>query len=337
MKKKKIILSFDYELFFGIKSGTVQKTLIEPTNELMNTMEECGFRGNFFIDVLMIKYLKMNTDDRSKEDLELIENQLRDMVRRGHRIELHLHPHWVDAKYNGDGTWDYTEYRHYSLNSFSEDEIIHFFKYGSAYLNSIGSEINPNYRICAFRAGGWAVQPFGKLKKAFLAVGIKIDSSSGYGAYEHLKDSYYDFRNMPHKDFYNFEDDVCEEVLNGSFLEVPITTQTYTFGGMLHRKLYPKLYKDEFYKSITDGTHDRKDIDPVKINFIWKLKFILFGHMMMSFSQHDSFENRYIIKHSRKKYFCFIDHPKDYSLNTSDAIRNISDICSSCFYYDIKD
>ena len=43
-KKKKIILSFDYELFFGDKSGTVQKTLIEPTNALLDTMDKAGLK-----------------------------------------------------------------------------------------------------------------------------------------------------------------------------------------------------------------------------------------------------------------------------------------------------
>ena len=71
----------------------------------------------------MLKYLKEENTERTLSDYNLIKNQLKDMVRRGHRIELHIHPHWVDAKYNGDGTWDFSEFRHYSLNSFSEDEI----------------------------------------------------------------------------------------------------------------------------------------------------------------------------------------------------------------------
>ena len=37
---KRAILSFDYELFFGDKSGTVQKTLIEPTNIMLNVLDE---------------------------------------------------------------------------------------------------------------------------------------------------------------------------------------------------------------------------------------------------------------------------------------------------------
>ena len=49
MKKKKVIFSYDYELFFGIMSGTVQKTLIEPTNLLLDCMESVSARGNFFM------------------------------------------------------------------------------------------------------------------------------------------------------------------------------------------------------------------------------------------------------------------------------------------------
>lgn len=97
MKKKKVIFSYDYELFFGIMSGTVQKTLIEPTNLLLDCMESVSARGNFFIDYLMFECLEKLSDERAKSDLKLMKEQVKDMVRRGHRIELHLHPHWIDA------------------------------------------------------------------------------------------------------------------------------------------------------------------------------------------------------------------------------------------------
>ena len=63
-------------------------------------------------------------------DYNLIVSQLKDIVRRGHRIELHIHPHWVNAKYNNDGTWDFSDYSHYSLNSFSQEEIMQMFVEG---------------------------------------------------------------------------------------------------------------------------------------------------------------------------------------------------------------
>lgn len=68
LKRKKIILSFDYELFFGDKSGTVQKTLIEPTNALLDTMDKAGLKGTFFVDVMMLKYLKQVGAERTDSD-----------------------------------------------------------------------------------------------------------------------------------------------------------------------------------------------------------------------------------------------------------------------------
>ena len=51
--KKKILLSFDYELFFGIRSGTVYNTLIVPTNKLLDFMDLYNLKGNakFSIEV----------------------------------------------------------------------------------------------------------------------------------------------------------------------------------------------------------------------------------------------------------------------------------------------
>ena len=123
-KKKKIILSYDYELFFGDKSGTVIKSIIEPTNALLDAMDSVDAKGNFFVDWMMIKCIKEANTELTDIDYGLLVGQLHDMLRRGHRIELHIHPHWVDAKYKGDGTWDFSNFQHYSLNSFSEAEII---------------------------------------------------------------------------------------------------------------------------------------------------------------------------------------------------------------------
>lgn len=90
-----IILSYDYEIFFGDKSGTIERSLIVPTNFLLDKMDELGIKGNFFIDYLMLKCLRKIDTERTARDIQLIETQIKDIVRRGHRIELHLHPHWL--------------------------------------------------------------------------------------------------------------------------------------------------------------------------------------------------------------------------------------------------
>ena len=85
---KKLILSYDYELFFGDKSGTVQKTLIEPTKHLLDSFRKTHLRANFFIDYLMLKKLKEVNDAYTNNDIALIEGQIQQMIVDGHRIEL---------------------------------------------------------------------------------------------------------------------------------------------------------------------------------------------------------------------------------------------------------
>lgn len=332
---KKVILSFDYELFFGTLSGTVQKTLIDPTNALLEAMESVNLKGNFFVDWQMLKYIGAERDERCREDYRMIVNQLKDIIHRGHRIELHIHPHWVDAKYNGNGTWDFSDFSHYSLNSFSEDEITQMFIEGSQLLTSIAQEVSPNYKICAFRAGGWAVQPFSKLKKGFLSTGIVVDSSTAFGFHNVLPDSFYDFSNMPHKSIYRFNDDVCNDD-GGTFIEVPITTYRMTFLNYLQYKLLQKKYVG-YQKRLTDGTHDRKQIGrgeqkSVVSRFLDRFR----RYRMLTFSQEYPFITNSFIRHSSLEYYCFIDHPKDLSKFTTTSIVQLGQKgYTCCSYWDV--
>ncbi len=313
---KKVILSFDYELFFGDQSGSVEKSLIIPTNKLLDCMESVGFRGNFFVDWQMLKYLKEEGTERTEEDYNLIYSQLKDIVKRDHRIELHIHPHWVDAKYNGDGTWDFSDFTHYSLNSFSEDEIVKMFEDGVSFLTSIAREVDPAYSIVAFRAGGWAVQPFDMLKKAFQQVGILIDSSVMRGAYDYRQGSYYDFRKAPYsrQGYYRFERDVCIEDEEGAFLEVPISTVKL---GILYR-IIRRLYSLIGHKIVclTDGSHLRNSSDRNSTHRrkIGSLTFSYVNPWNIWFAQFFSTED----------VCCYIDHPKDFTNNTERAIRALS-------------
>ncbi len=330
MKKKTIILSYDYELFFGLKSGTVYKSIVEPTNKLMDIMERNGLRGNFFVDYLMFRELEKQHNERAQKDLALLKDQIRDMVHRGHRIELHLHPHWIDAKYNGDGTWNFDDFTHYSLSSLSEDFIIELFKSGTNYLTSLAREVDNDYKIVAFRAGGWAVQPFDKLKRAFLESGIIIDSSTSQGCFNINQDSYYDFRNMPQKAVYHFDNDVCKEVKDGRFLEVPITS----FHRNLFLVLYDRIYGGKFcnFKKKTDGTHNRQSLE-VSENKKGFLDRITSKHkLMFSFSMQSPLTVKWALRSCNAKLCCYIDHPKDFSNATEKGIDALGKYCNSTNY-----
>lgn len=324
MGKKSVLLSYDYELFFGDRSGTVEKTLIYPTYRLLDIMESCGFRGDFFVDWQMLKYMHMQDDQVAQRDYALLEEQLRDIIRRGHRIELHIHPHWVDAKYNGDGTWDFSDFSHYSLNSFSDTEIMKMFEEGTDLLTSIARQVEPNYKLCAFRAGGWAVQPFNILQKAFAKSGIIIESSVMRGEYADKGDSFYDFRSAPYKKtgYYHFFDDVCKEMQDGPFLEVPISCVEY---GILYKvisRFYSLLFGHP--RCLTDGTHSRARTESSQIS-----------HKNISLTLSRVNPINIILNQFRCKtdLSCYIDHPKDFTDNTERAIRTLSKIRRRSIHY----
>ena len=328
-KKKRIILSYDYELFFGDKSGTVLKSIIEPTNDLLEAMDLVGLKGNFFVDWQMLKYLKEEDTELTHNDYCLVINQLKDIIRRGHRIELHIHPHWVDAKYNGDGTWNFSDFHHYSLNSFSEDEIVTMFVEGTNLLTSIAREVEPTYEIVAFRAGGWAVQPFDKLKKGFLAANIKIDSSPCRGFCAKHTNSYYDFREMPDSCFYRFENDVCVENVEGNFIEIPITPLKRPFIVKVIERLY-QLFTDNC-EYLTDGSHMRKNESEVKDeNFIMDSDLKMLNLYLSPYSM-----PIVINSYKDKELLCLIQHPKDQTKMTNKSIKVLGKLCKSITYKDL--
>lgn len=327
--ENKIILSFDYELFFGDKSGTVQRSLIEPTYRLLNVMDSVGFKGNFFVDWQMLKYLKQEKDTRCQEDYTLIVQQLKDMVKGGHRIELHIHPHWVDAKYNGDGSWDFSNFKHYCLNSFTKEEIDRLFREGIETLTAIAREVNPKYKIVAFRAGGWAVQPFELLKDAFKENGILLDSSimAGFGIETmHSKCNFTEVV-TPTAGYYRFEDDVCKEELDGSFIEIPISSCKRGLLVKIVSKLSRLLRAD--FSAVTDGTHNRENDSPdVWINPQCRGIFTFSNIHPVEVILRQ-------ISNSEIQYTCYIDHPKDLSRYTLRGIKLLSRIRKSALYCDI--
>lgn len=327
-KKKKVILSFDYELFFGDRSGTVLKTLIEPTNAILDAMDSVGLKGNFFVDWQMIKYLKDENVERTLSDYHLIKEQLKDMIKRGHRIELHIHPHWVDAKYNGNGTWDFSNFQHYSLNSFTEQEVLNMFKEGAELLSVIAREVDPTYKLCAFRAGGWAIQPFAKIKKGMELVGIFIDSSVMPGRAVKCEFSECDFHSAPCtiEGYYNFKNDVCIKDDSGCFKEVFITSFKPNFLYKITRRI-SWMFVNRF-KFYADGTHNKKNSKPD----IWidsdEIEFCTFCtqsplNIMMQCILYEG------------DLICYIDHPKDITNYTVKNIKTLSKFTNSITYKEI--
>ena len=50
----KIAFTWDYEMFFGHKSGSVNRCMIEPTNRLLEISRRYNSKFTFFVDTGML-------------------------------------------------------------------------------------------------------------------------------------------------------------------------------------------------------------------------------------------------------------------------------------------
>jgi hypothetical protein len=215
----KIYLTFDYELYFGSKSGTAEYCLLRPTELIRNATDPYNVKTTQFVDagyLLRCRELSASHPELL-DDFATVTEQLRKLSLNGHELQLHIHPHWFDTEFiNGAWKMNTTRYR---LHDFDATEIESIVRSHSAFIRSIS-----NNRITTFRAGGWCIQPFIQLKKALQEEGIYIDSSIFSGGHYTSDQYFYDFRNSPQKSQWSFEDDPLQPVEKGSFTEVPITS-----------------------------------------------------------------------------------------------------------------
>lgn len=313
---KTIHFTFDYELFFGVKSGSVINSIIRPTKMILDTFEKYNSKATFFVDYLMI--LKMQVASEStKKDANLIIDQLLEIIKKNHKIELHIHPHWEDAKFI-DGKWDFSNMKRYRLHSFNKSQILNFFIEGKDFLEKICRQVKKDYKIKSFRAGGWCIQPFSSLKEAFHRANLKIDSSVSHGAISNSKYLKFDYSSSPNKESYFFENDVTVENKSGSFIELPISYYNHTFFHRLLNTIDKKIFSKKYLK-IGDGCHDGFGADNpnTKINFLKSEKRML---------SNDGVNPKIIlneIRFSKKNKFVIIGHPKDLTLRSLDVIEEI--------------
>jgi hypothetical protein len=88
-----LIFTLDYELF-GDGSGTTLREQVVPTAHLANVLELNGARLTLFVEVGQQIYFRRHG---LKDQYQPVEDQLRELVQRGHDVQLHVHPMWFFA------------------------------------------------------------------------------------------------------------------------------------------------------------------------------------------------------------------------------------------------
>ncbi len=251
--KKNLLLTFDYELFLGIKSGSVDRCMIEPTDALIHILDKYALKSIFFVDATYLHFLREEgkKHEAAQRDFEKIKKQLQEMVLKGHHLYLHIHPHWKDAQYHPDiNQWSHVKKSHFSFENLNTEERDYIFKTSFSVLQDIAS-INPDHIIEGFRAGGLYIQPFDIFIPYFKKYNISCDFSVLSGFSSKGENYGYDFSKINYKDIYLFEQDVTMPTHEGSFIEFPISVieagiQTKVLNSLWHR-LYLKYKKNDVW------------------------------------------------------------------------------------------
>lgn len=245
-----VLLTFDYELFFGPDTGSVRKCMLEPTEALLRLSKQYNAPMTFFVDVGYLLQLERLAPrfPELQNDLDAVKAQMDDMLRAGCDIQLHIHPHWERSSYDGK-RWQIVTDGCYKLDDFPDAELEAIVRnYHAALTRMTGKPIH------SYRAGGWCIQPFSRVKKVFAELGIVRDSSVFPGGSFSSHHYDFDFTSVPRfTGPYRFSENVCVSDETGAFTEYPIASWEY------HPLFYWQLYVlgrlfPASHKMMGDGT-----------------------------------------------------------------------------------
>lgn len=236
--RKNVILTFDYEVFLGKQTGNLVKSVIRPTEKVLEILKQNNARAIFFVDTTWLLFLKVNFSD----DFNLVSEQLKEIVEAGSSVELHLHPQWLQAYREGDSIV-FGSSKNYRLHSLTQECIIDVFEKSIELLESITSQ-----KVQCFRAGGFCIEPFEEIKRAFETFNILYDFSVAPGMFLRGGNEYdFDFSDVPDIPFYHFQTNIKKPDTEGNFVEIPLSMYQNNPLYRLINKLLLKLNQDRIF------------------------------------------------------------------------------------------
>lgn len=336
MSTKNLLITFDYELFLGMRSGQPDDCILQPTSALMSILGQFGVKAVFFVDTTYLCKLKELSGKYPKcaTDLQRISEQVLQMVDEGHYVMPHVHPHWLDAVYlEKTGEFDLTNVDKYRFHNLTPEQRRTVFGSSVQILKDIIHPTHPDYKIDSFRAGGWSIQPFEDFKPVFKEFGIQYDLSVVTGLYQFSSAQIFDFSGVPRKFIYQFDDDITLETSGGPFIQVAgSVVKISSFIDYLdraHKKVLNVVGYDQDYArgygqaseempdqrpasaegyNVFDRTHEVASLEkislvklPVYEKFLDENNFLHFISHPKMLSKHNFYILRQFLKNIRKK------------------------------------
>lgn len=320
--QKKILITFDYELFLGKKSGSAHNCILLPTAKILSLLKKHKVTAIFFVDMLYLCRLKEAAEKyaKAKTDFNLIEAQLIEMAENGHYVFNHLHPHWLDAVYNPtNNEWELADASKYVFESLAQVERDSVFEKTMTLLNEILSRAKTKFPADGYRAGGLYIQPFASFKKYFEKHGIQNDFSVLINAIGESESGKNDFNfSGIEKNIYSFGNNVIQEDMSGSYTEYTMRFVKIPFAYRLLNSIFYRLFsRNKNHLRYGNGTSTSNKIFSSGSNKFASTE--TFAVEMLN----DIKLPLYVNEAKQNNYLHLLSHPKlvsDYNLNVFDKL-----------------
>jgi len=328
----KLLISLDYELFFGKQTGSIENCLLKPTEALINLLNPYNIKLSLFVDAGFLHQLEKYAQKFPKllNEKNKIQEQLLRLSKQGHDIQLHIHPHWQDSYY--DGTAWIIDTKRYRLHDFSVQEQQAIVADYKRTLTSYTTQ-----PIFAFRAGGWCLQPFKEISHALKDNGIWLDSTLFNDGFSDDPTRWFNFQDMPQHSQWNFNADPLTKQDNGHFCELPISA-VKTYPLFFWKLALLKLFSKSKFASFGDGNA----MVASKSYYLQRLTKTTYGPVMIDGVKAGQLQHAYTQhkkQNKRNHIFNVMGHPKSlspYSLQQLKAFLHKNPQLISVTYQDIK-
>ena len=279
-----VIFTLDYEIH-GNGDGCSYNLMVEPTRRLLALLDRYGAKLTIMADIAEILKFREYREQFGRDDYyyESITEQLREAIRRGHDVQLHIHASYFNARYDG-GRWaqDWNEYNFAGLRPERLNEVV---RMGKEFLESLLRPVAPDYRCNVFRAANWSMSPSTNVVRALLDNDILIDTS----VFKHGRRSglvNFDYTNA-HSALIPWkvdESDICKTSAQGRLFEFPIYCEDRRLGAFLTAQRVYRAYESRRHRfsNSSPDTNGKSGSRPRRIGrigrwlsgrFAWKADF----------------------------------------------------------------
>lgn len=153
----------------GDGCGSVQHCVVEPLRRVLACADRVGLPVTFFPDATGLQAIARHGRDADRRAMEDLCRTLGDAARRGHAVELHLHPQWWGAE-RRLGRWHLPSSANLGdLEPADREGVV---VDGVRWVTEVGGRAP-----VAFRAGAWRAAPAGPVYDTLARHGLRIDST----------------------------------------------------------------------------------------------------------------------------------------------------------------